>query len=89
MRSLLTSADGAIAAVTAQGFLVESTVPFAGRRRRAARAVDLRRAAQLPLPLGARALRALGSEARAQADPQRVHRRPQAPAPPAVSVTTR
>jgi hypothetical protein len=62
MRSLLTSVDGAIAAVTAQGFLVESTVPFAGRRRDVLPAAAISAAGALPAPLSPRALRALGSE---------------------------
>jgi hypothetical protein len=62
MRSLLTSADGAIAAVAAQGFLVESTVPFAGRRRDVLPAAAISAGGALPAPLSARALRALGSE---------------------------
>ena len=62
MRSLLTSADGAISAVTAQGFVVESTVPFAGRRRDVVPAPAISAGGTLPAPLGARALRVLGSE---------------------------
>ena len=61
MRSLLTSAGGETAAVTAQGFVVESTVPFAGRRNvlpAPASSSD----GTLPAPLSARALRALGSK---------------------------
>ena len=61
MRSLLTSADGAITAVTAQGFVVESTVPFAGRRRDVLPAAAISAGAHCP-SAGHPALRALGSE---------------------------
>jgi hypothetical protein len=61
MTSLLVSAIGQSAAVSAQGFLVQSTVPFAGRRDVVpppATSTDGRFAA----PLSARALRTLASQ---------------------------
>lgn len=60
MTSLLTRSDGASYAVSAQGFLVDSTVPFAGHRDvLAAPSVS---GAKLSAPMGVGALRRLGLE---------------------------
>jgi hypothetical protein len=61
MTSRLSSADGENAAVTAQGFVVVSTVPFAGHRD-VLPAPASSSSGTLPAPLSARALRALGSK---------------------------
>jgi hypothetical protein len=59
MTSLLTSADGASYAVTAQGFLVESTVPYSGRRN-VLPAPSIPPGGKVSAPLSAGALRKLG-----------------------------
>jgi hypothetical protein len=61
MTSLLVRPGAASDAVTAQGFLVESTVPFAGRRN-VLPAPSMSATGSLPGPLGGRALRALASQ---------------------------
>lgn len=61
MTSLLSSADGESAAVTAQGFVVESTVSFDGHRD-VLPAPASSSGGKLPAPLSARALRALGTK---------------------------
>jgi hypothetical protein len=59
MTSLLGAPDGASYAVSAQGFLVESTVAFA-RHTDLLPAPTIRAGGKLPAPLGAKALRKLG-----------------------------
>jgi hypothetical protein len=61
MTSLLVSSGGASGAVTAQGFLVESTVPFAGHRK-VLPAPSLSPTGTLSGPLRGGVLRALASE---------------------------
>lgn len=58
MTSLLAHSDGASYAVSAQGFLIESTVPFAGHRTALA-APSVTAAGKLPAPLSLGALRRL------------------------------
>jgi hypothetical protein len=59
MSSLLTSPDGASYAVTAQGLLVESTVPFAGHTD-VLPAPSILAGGKLPRPLSVKALQKLG-----------------------------
>jgi hypothetical protein len=59
MTSLLTRSDGASYAVSAQGFLVESTVPFAGHHDVLA-APSALAGAKLSAPMTVGALRRLG-----------------------------